>query len=286
MRRLVVFLLFVLLATVAGCAGDGGGREGKGSKSSGDAAVAQAARKTAQAGSYRASFEVKYEGLTRKSVSVTGEGVFDAKDGRGRMTLDMRDLGEASGQPLGEAQIVFDELVFYMNLPALTRQSSKLKPWLKFDLEALSKQQGVDLGQLAQLNQADPSQALRYLRGAGEDVKEVGDEDVRGEPTTHYRLTVDLDKVARRSPMQKANIERVIEQSGIKDVPTDVWVDAEGRARRLRLAYEGFRFSPDKKGDMTMAIELYDFGLEVDVRPPPASRVTDLVELVGQQGSS
>ena len=46
-------------------------------------------------------------------------------------------------------------------------------------------------------SQADPSQALEYLQGAT-DVQAVGDEDVRGVPTTHYKAVVDLASLAAK----------------------------------------------------------------------------------------
>ena len=276
-RALLVPLLALSLG--AGCGGGDGGDGGGGS--SAEAAIAEAALKTTEAGTYRASFEMTFQGLTRDPISMRGEGLFDGEARRGRMTFDMSELGAAAGQDLGEAEIIFDELVFYMNFPALTKAVPEAEPWIRFDLEEIGKQQGLELGQLAQLNQGDPSRALEYLRGASENVREVGEEDVRGTETTHYRMTVDLDEVAEETPAQKKNIERVIELSGVKEVPTDVWLDSDGRVRRMKLVYRDMRFSPRQKGDMTMTMELYEFGVEVSVEPPAAEDVTDVTELIG-----
>jgi hypothetical protein len=51
----------------------------------------------------------------------------------------------------------------------------------------------------------------------------------------------------------------------------------------MKLTYEGMRFAPGQQGDMTMTMELYDFGVEVDVEPPPESEVTDIQELLNQR---
>jgi hypothetical protein len=67
-------------------------------------------------------------------------------------------------------------------------------------------------------------------------------------------------------------------------VPTEVWIDEEGLARRMELTYKGMRFAPGEEGDMTMTMELFDFGVEVDIQPPPANNVTDLQDLLGQGG--
>ena len=277
-RRSRAFLLsLVALGLLASCGGEGGNEGGDGG--SPRAAIAAAPSETTNAGSYRASFDLTYEGFTERPLSMTGKGVVDAKKRLGRMELDMSDFVQGGGRD-GEAAIVFDELVFYMRLPALAKSLPGGKPWLRLDLEALGKEKGVNLGQLSQLSQSDPSQALEYLRGASEDVREVGEEDVRGEATTHYRLTVDLDRVADEVPGQEASVRRVVELSGVKEVPTDVWIDDEGRVRRLKLLYENMRFAPDQKGDMRMTMELYDFGVDVEVAPPPREEFTDLADLI------
>jgi hypothetical protein len=253
------------------------------------AAVVEAANKTSEAGSSRASFEITMTGVAPEPFTMTGEGVFDSSKRKGRMTMDLSALAEGTGQELGDAEMIFDEFVVYMKFPFLQALQPSLKPWLKFDIRELGKEQGFDLGELSQLNQNDPSQALQYLRAASDDVREVGEEEVRGVETTHYRMTIDLQKVVDQAPEDqreqlRASIDQLIEQSGVRTVPTEVWVDDDGLARRMKLTYEGMRFAPGQQGDMTMTMELYDFGVEVDVEPPPESEVTDIQELI-QQGS-
>ena len=253
------------------------------------AAVVEAANRTSEAGSSRASFEVVMTGLGTKPFTMTGEGVFDSSESKGRMTMDLSALAEGSGQDFGEAELIFDDFVVYMKFPFLQELQPGLRPWLKFDIRELGKEQGFDLGQLSQLNQNDPSQALQYLRAASDDVKEVGKEAVRGVETTHYRMTIDLKKVVDQAledqrEQLRASIDQIVEQSGVRMVPTEVWIDEDGLARRMKLTYEDMRFAPGQQGDMTMTMELYDFGVEVDVEPPPESEVTDVQELIEQGG--
>ena len=252
------------------------------------AAVLQAADTTTEAGSSRASFELTMTGLTPGPLTMTGEGIFDSSERKGRMTMDMSQLAAGTGQELGEIEVIFDEFVVYMRFPFLQTLQPDLEPWVKFDIRELGKEQGFDLGQLSQLNQNDPSQVLQYLRAASEDVEEVGKEDVRGVETTHYRMTVDLRKVVERAPEDqreqlRASVEQLIEASGIETVPTEVWIDEEGLARRIRLAYETMELAPGQTGAMTMTMELFDFGVEVDIQPPPPEGVTDIRELLEEQ---
>jgi hypothetical protein len=132
-----------------------------------------------------------------------------------------------------------------------------------------------------QAGQADPSQGLDYLRGAT-DIQEVGREDVRGVPTTHYKGVVELRRVADQFPELQPSVERLIQQTGIDRVPVEVWVDDDNLVRRMRQSYEGAQVGPGASMDMTSTVELYDFGTKVDVSPPPADETVDLSQLIGQ----
>ncbi|MDQ3890410.1 MAG: hypothetical protein M3312_07635 [Actinomycetota bacterium] len=274
--RLAVALLALAAVSAAACSGGG-------NEVAAEQAIAAAPAKTARAGSYRTDFSITTSGITGKPVKLTGEGIFDAEKRAGRMTLDMSRLGAAVGRrDLGVATIVFERLVVYLRLPFLRELQPKLKPWLALDLQKLGEEEGIDLGGLEQLGESDPSRALAYLRGASGKVEEVGQEEIRGARTTHYRMTVDLHKAARRDPSERESLERVIERSGVQKIPADVWVDDAGRVRRLKLAYENVRLAPGQEGDLTMRMDLFDFGVDVDVAPPPAGRVTDVSDLAAR----
>jgi hypothetical protein len=289
MRRALALVLFVV--AVAGCGG-GGGNEAATSTRGPAAAqlVANAAAKTADAGTSRTAFTITMTGFAAEPAKVVGEGIFDSQHRRGRVTFDLSQLGEAAGgQDLGKAEMIVDDLVVYMRWPFLRRLNPKIKEWLKFDLKAFGKQQGVDLGQLSQLEQSDPSQALAYLRAVGNDVRAVGEDDVRGAATTHYTMTVDLRKVASVAPPEqraqvKASIDQIIAKSGVREVPAEVWIDEDGLVRREKLEFRDFTFAPGQTGDMTMTMDLFDFGVEVHVKPPPANEVTDIQGLLGGGG--
>jgi hypothetical protein len=63
-------------------------------------------------------------------------------------------------------------------------------------------------------------------------------------------------------------------------VPKEVWVDDDGLVRRMKLAYDDMRFAAGQRGDMAMTMELYDFGVDADVEPPPARQVVDIEQLM------
>lgn len=282
MRRLL--LVPVLLFALAACGGDeraGDAERADGGGDSSRSVVLAAATATAEAGSYRSAFELSFDGLSDEVVTMSGEGIFATDPPRGRMSFDMSELGRAAGQDFGRAEFVFDADVVYMSFPAIAARLPEVEKWIRFDLRDLAGQFGADLGELAQINQSDPSAALEYLRAASGRVQEVGTEEVRGVQTTRYRMVVDLEKVAATTPGQRANSQK-LRQLGVRDVPTEVWVDAEGRARRLSLAYAGLKTPQGPDFDMTMQMDLYDFGVEVDVKTPPTEDVTDLGEIIGR----
>jgi hypothetical protein len=238
-------------------------------------AVVQAGQKSADAGSARASFKATFTGAT--SGTMTGEGEFSKREGH--LTLDMSGLGNGSLFGSGNAELVFSDLVYYMKLPPGTGVPLPPgKEWFKIDLQKLGQIKGLNLDQLTQLSQSDPSQALDFLQGASSDFHEVGMEDVRGEPTTHYAGTIDLEKAAADAPPDVAEqYRKLAELAPSSKVPMDVWIGGDGLVRKLR-----FEQKLTESSSMTMEEELYDFGTNVDVSPPSADQVVDLTQFLGQ----
>jgi hypothetical protein len=113
------------------------------------------------------------------------------------------------------------------------------------------------------------------------DVEALGDEDVRGVPTTHYTGVVDLESLAKKDPALKGTIDQLVAQTGLRSIPVEVWVDDENFVRRMKQSFEGATFGPGMQLDMTMTTELYDFGSDVNVEVPPPDEVVDFSELMG-----
>ena len=109
----------------------------------------------------------------------------------------------------------------------------------------------------------DPLWPLDALFGVGDDVVEIGPEAVRGVPATRYRLTVDLARA------DAALLAGVSVPSGpyrsLSRLPAEVWLDAAGLARRISVCSE-----PTAAADAQVwsIVELWDFGVAVDITPP------------------
>jgi hypothetical protein len=239
-------------------------------------AVLQAATRGAELESARISFTATIDaGVV--SGTFTGEGAFSGQ--KARMVLDMGEF--TNGQMSGTTEAVFDDLVMYMRFPAPISNAFGLpagKQWIKFDLAELGKDQGIDFGALFnQFSGSDPSRSLELLRAAQADLREIGEEDVRGAETTHYRGTVDLKRLAETAPADvRESYRRLLELSAQARIPVDVWIDGDGRTRRIRYEQE---MSDGSSMDLTQ--EYYDFGADVNVESPPPSEVADFSELLG-----
>ena len=235
------FLALVPAAVaLAGCGGDAVSLD----------PVASAATRTEEAGSSRIEITVATGG--RENYSSTGEVEYGDPP---RVHLVVRGLeGEHPGAPRAPLELILVEGTSYVKgLPGLPAG----KTWVSFDEAASPSVEDFYLG--------DPSQLLDFLR-ATSDVEELGEDLVRGVETTHYRASVDLEKVVEQAPEAKrAELRKDLAWREEKTLSVEAWIDDEGLARRLR-ALTG-------ADDATMTIEFFDFGIEVAAEPPPAGEV-------------
>jgi hypothetical protein len=258
-RRLVP--VFVLALVLAGCGGSGGG--GKSSDQ-----IALAAAKTSKAGSIGTDFTVSGGG-----VQGHGSGVFNTGEkGSGRMTITVNVAGRDF-----KIDTVITGTVLYMRSPAF-RQFTGGKQWVKLDLGKIAQQRGIDLSSLLNTSPT-PTSALAYLGGSAGKAKKVGSEKVQGTETTHYRVTVDLERAAEHAKgTARQSLKRLIQTSGVKKVPEDVWIDGKGFVRKV--VYESGGGTGRQK--VRVAMLLHDFGPRVSIQPPPKGAVVDIMNRLGQ----
>jgi hypothetical protein len=101
---------------------------------------------------------------------------------------------------------------------------------------------------------ASPNRVLALLKKYSSDVEMVGDEDVRGVTTRHYQAHLNTKKLGEN------------ELGGPDELVVDAWIDGNGIARRLRIPLGG-------KDAPVSVIDLFDFGVDVDVQAPPADAI-------------
>lgn len=276
MRRFARFLLpLALLVPLAGC----------GESATAQEVVAGAAAATVEASTARTSMHLVMTGMPGVGeIEMDMDGVIDFADDSAEMTFDMGELlsglgveGTMKVRSVGPAVYMQSEL-FSQGLPGVGPDT-----WLRIDLAEAAKESGVDLGQLKQLGSNDPRQGLAVLSGVADDgVQELGEEEVRGAETTRYRARIDLRKAAEESGAitDRQAFERFVDSMGTETVRVEVWIDDDNQVRRMRMPLP----MPEETGDgeVTMTVEYYDFGAEVDVTEPPTDDVVDFSEVLGQ----
>lgn len=221
-----------------------------------------------------------------RTFAVRASGIFDYQKTRGRIVVDLTDVARISGEPVKNprAEVRYDGDVYYGRLPRGTKGAGALPlgRWFKIDLSRLGEKTRINLAALIQSDQ-DPVHLVQFLRAVTGDIERRGQETVRGANTTRYHGRVDLDKMleviakkgdfpasARRQTQAEADKLKV--EMGRSSFPVDVWLDHEGRPRRLR---ETFSFSGGKQ---ILSVDLYDFGVPVRVvKPSNAVDITDLI---------
>ncbi|MEA2275465.1 MAG: hypothetical protein QOC78_425 [Solirubrobacteraceae bacterium] len=278
MRRPLSILVAGLIALAA--AGCGAQKSAQNAVQNAVDPVAQAATRTASAGSVEVTMTGKVS-ASGQEIPLSGTGAFDLKAKRGHFDLTTT----VPGQGDLKIQELVDGLTIYLRSDVFARFLPAGKHWLKLDLQALGKKAGIDLGQLQQLGAGtDPTQFLSYLAKTA-DVQKVGDEDIDGTPTTHYRATIDLDKLAAASgdPKLAESVRQLQKTTGIKRIPTDVWIGKDGRVRRQSLDYTSTGATPTR---VSFVIDYRNYGVPVDVQTPDAGDTLDAATLLGALGGT
>ncbi len=140
-----------------------------------------------------------------------------------------------------------------------------------------------------------PLWLLDALAGADAAVVVVGPDTVRGTPVERMRLTIDLRTADRRSPQglvlpgherdrvpaggdrpaagaqrrasRRAGERRFWRRRGQADqaerVPAELWLDQQGRVRRLACA--PFAAVAPREPTLWVTLELWDFGIQADI---------------------
>ncbi|WP_298802388.1 hypothetical protein [uncultured Pseudokineococcus sp.] len=254
---------------LAGCSGgsDGGSSDGGSaaatsapspsatstSSSGAAAAVARALAAGQEAGSGSFDFSSRTS-AGGQVVTATGQGAFDSA----AQTLEVRLTSQLPGQ--GEVALDLrqvDGSVYVSGLPGQPPDR-----WVQASLPELGASSGP-------LGGADPSQQLRLLEQAGDDVEEVGPEDVDGTATTHYTGTVDLEAAAERAQQEGADPEQLrsqYEQLGLSSVPFDLYVGPDGLPVRMATSVE--TSSGGQQVSSTSTVDFSDWGADVVVEAP------------------
>lgn len=270
--------------------------------------LAQAASASAEAQSSRfeLAFDMTFPGMPG-TFAFSGEGAFDATNERATMSLDLSSLGGLLGGLMGglggftpgqappdftrpdawKLDAIVDGQVVYLRFPAMSSELPEGKTWVRMDAAAQGKTaQDFGLSGLGDFTNEDPRALLEILEAVSGEIETVGTEELRGTQTTHYRATLDLrhfDQLAPKADSQELGemLDELVEQAGFSELPFDVWLDDEGLVRKVEASFSMAPEGESEKLEASLSFELYDYGVEVDVAPPPADEVADASSLTG-----
>jgi len=188
-----------------------------------------------------------------EGITEDGSMVFD-DGGRSRGTFSFR--GDSTGKE-GTAEVIVDGETTYTSSDLFEGTLPEGKKWMKVDYGAakptFSSPVSADAG---------PEEGLKVL----EDVigaEEVGEEDVRGVPTTHYAGIL-------------PRTEEVFGEKVQFSAPhIDVWIDAQERVRRMEVVIVGSVSEDEPRATVKMSIDYLDFGQIPKIEPPDPDEVFD-----------
>ncbi|MFD7661189.1 hypothetical protein [Streptomyces sp. NPDC059788] len=269
------------LALVAGCGSGGGTSSGKapdqqsgapasqGGAADGPQAVRAAHQRTTAAKTARMTLLTRAQ-AAGSDTEVRGSGVVDL--GKGSSDLTLRTGNQQLHQRLVDG-------ILYQQPPAAQRQQlPQGKSWLKVDLKKLMERSGNHT------QYDDPTASFAYTKGIGDkDVTKVGTETVDGTATTHYKVSVDVAKLAEGNAQQAKQLRA---QLGDR-LPLDIWLDGQGRIRQEKVEVRPKRGKQGSSGARTAVsttLKFGDFGTEANVTAPPAKDTVDITDKAAQQG--
>ncbi|MFD5126019.1 hypothetical protein [Streptomyces sp. NPDC058385] len=231
------------------------------------AAVHDAADRLVRAGSSKARTSMEMaSGGTR--VTIRGEGVYDyrARVGRLKVVLPQDPSGAEEHRPITE---LLAPGALYMKNRGAGVPSDK---WVRVDTATMSD------GNLVTGGATDPLAAAELLRGARK-VTYVGESELAGTEVRHYRGTVDMAAAARAaSPAGRPALEAAAKGFAKDQVPFDVYLDAEGRIRKVchRFSFVNTKVTAAVKGkggkrevvDVASTTLLDGFGISANIELP------------------
>ena len=250
-------------------------------------ALLDAIQKTNDAGSARMAIDLTFTS-PEQTLHVTGDAEYamepnDPASLRERLLLEIPSVGMLPG---GKVEMIIGKgTTIYVRAPMLTAFMPTTTPWVMID-PSTCPQGSAGLGEAGAA--ADPAAVLGALKKALT-VDEIGPDTIGGEAATHYRATVDVERLlplladmSQEHPtdaeMQKAKDE--LEKVGMDSLPIDLWVDEAGFLKQVQLKLDMTALEPTRPTSFSLTLTFSDIGERISIDTPPASQVTDIRNLL------
>jgi hypothetical protein len=203
--------------------------------------------------------------MTMNSTDVTASGDMKFAGSQSAMQLNMTIPGA------GSMEMVLVDGVEYMKLPAGMAPGGK--PWVKLDLSSGNPASAALGSSAAMTQQADPSTLIDKIKSAGT-IKSVTQEQLNGQDTTHYSITVDPKKMA--ADMGATDTEKqALGQLNVGSMPFDVWVDSNNLPVKI-TSKTATSVAGAGAIEATVTVNYTKWGEQVNVQAPPADQVGTL----------
>lgn len=216
----------------------------------------------------------KSSGKQSAHVKLTGGAGATAINGEGDFSFAGTDtaLSMTLTTAEGALEMVYVDSVFYLKLP---QEMVPGKPWVKVDLKGdnpMAQTLGKAFEQAQE--QSDPRKALEQFAEVGE-ITGVEDDEIDGQETKHYTITVDTAKMAAKQT--DPDMRKALEQfaTSTKEFPVDIWINSDDLPVRFITSMP----TPDASGTAgaptKVQADYSKWGEGVTVTAPPADQVTE-----------
>lgn len=253
--------------------------------------VSEAADNTVAEGTARFNVRVETRDLgTTSATTTTARGAGSSDVGDTQLTAEGEVDFEAQQRrlmlegPEGELEVVIDDDVLYIELPATEDDD-----WMRIELDRLFDED-LGMGGPALLPFQDPTDNLRVLQGSAVHAQEGGDEEIDGDDTTRYELIIDLQAAAEEATDDVRDaVDEMVTRTGMDELEMEVWIDDDDLIRRVayRIDLRSARVQEtddegsveaDPQGTARVVTDYEDFGTSVDIEIPDDENVVDLDE--------
>lgn len=192
------------------------------------------------------------------SMDMSAEGLVDFESGASTMTMSMLGM---------ELEMRTVDQHLYLRLPDVGQPAGVTTTWVGMPVTAAGS--GAFTG--------SPSAAgvIESLRGVSDDIEDLGRHEINDQEANGFRVTIDLARAIEQVPeADRARAQERLAQMnamGMTEMPMEVWVTDDGLPVRMVMEMANVG---GMGGDMRTQIDYVDFGLPVDIAPPPAEDTT------------
>lgn len=259
---LVAIVVALIFIARGGSSGDGGLNP-----------MAEAAQKTAKISGAKYAAELS-ESVEGGSGSITGSGTgsYNSQSHRADLTMKMTIPGHGSVavESLGNSR------VDYTRSSILSEQLPSGVEWVGME-PLLGQNLETAFG-----SGASPQTSMQMMETVG-NVENLGGQTVGGEPTTRYKGTVEMAKLAQvldeKGEAQLAKMYEKVVEKGLKEVEFETWVDSRGLARQIRTV-EQMPATGGHTLTIDMRMRFYDFGTKPKIKFPASHLVLDYTPVI------